>query len=205
MYHKMLYFYWEILLGGRMNEFSCIKRLSRYGIDSSAKCHPWIYRRRGARQGFLLAYLGLTQGYILLPEYESSKGYADFYMMPDLVQPAGHSLQLYSWRWSMPGRDTSDADIALLKTMMRQNSCCRYADDGKVAARKGIPGLDWLRWCSRDGNWWHWRSWRPERIAKMHQKPKYGIRFFLIFMLEHLDGRLRRLLIIRGIWRMCNL
>ena len=27
-------------------------------------------------KGFLLAYLGLTQGYILLPEYESSKGYA---------------------------------------------------------------------------------------------------------------------------------
>lgn len=28
------------LTRGRMNEFSCIKMLSRYGIDSSAKCHP---------------------------------------------------------------------------------------------------------------------------------------------------------------------
>ena len=44
-------------------------------------------------KGFLLAYLGLTQGYILLPEYESSKGYADFYMMlKSYVQHEGNEM-----------------------------------------------------------------------------------------------------------------
>ena len=36
-------------------------------------------------KGFLLAYLGLTRTYIIHPEYEANKGYADFYMMPDLL------------------------------------------------------------------------------------------------------------------------
>lgn len=33
-------------------------------------------------KGFLLAYLGLTNYYYLQPEYESGKGYADFYFRP---------------------------------------------------------------------------------------------------------------------------
>lgn len=36
-------------------------------------------------KGFLLAYLGLARTYIIYPEYEANKGYADFYMMPDLL------------------------------------------------------------------------------------------------------------------------
>lgn len=57
-------------------------------------------------KGFLLAYLGLTSGYIILPEYESSKGYADFYMMPDLLRQPNIA---YSYipngmrrRWKLP-------------------------------------------------------------------------------------------------------
>ena len=65
-------------------------------------------------KGFLLAYLGLTQGYILLPEYESSKGYADFYMMPDLVRQPD-IVYSYIVEVKYARRDTSDADIALLK------------------------------------------------------------------------------------------
>lgn len=34
-------------------------------------------------KGFLLAYLGLTYYYYLQPEYESGKGYADFYFRPN--------------------------------------------------------------------------------------------------------------------------
>lgn len=90
-------------------------------------------------KGFLLAYLGLTQGYILLPEYESSKGYADFYMMPDLVRQPD-IVYSYIVEVKYARRDTSDADIALLKRDAAEQ-LRRYADDGKVARTKGNTRL----------------------------------------------------------------
>ena len=36
-------------------------------------------------KGFLLAYLNMTNLYQLMPEYELGKGYADFYVMTDLI------------------------------------------------------------------------------------------------------------------------
>ena len=86
-------------------------------------------------KGFLLAYLGLTQGYILLPEYESSKGYADFYMMPDLVRQPD-IVYSYIVEVKYARRDTSDADIALLKRDAAEQ-LRRYADDGKVRRDAG--------------------------------------------------------------------
>ena len=92
-------------------------------------------------KGFLLAYLGLTQGYILLPEYESSKGYADFYMMPDLVRQPD-IVYSYIVEVKYARRDTSDADIALLKRDAAEQ-LRRYADDGKVAwiDYAGVQGM----------------------------------------------------------------
>lgn len=90
-------------------------------------------------KGFLLAYLGLTQGYILLPEYESSKGYADFYMMPDLVRQPD-IVYSYIVEVKYARRDTSDADIALLKRDAAEQ-LRRYADDGKVTRTKGNTRL----------------------------------------------------------------
>lgn len=90
-------------------------------------------------KGFLLAYLGLTQGYILLSEYESSKGYADFYMMPDLVRQPD-IVYSYIVEVKYAHRDTSDADIALLKRDAAEQ-LRRYADDGKVARTKGNTQL----------------------------------------------------------------
>jgi len=84
-------------------------------------------------KGFLLAYLGLTQGYILLPEYESSKGYADFYMMPDLVRQPD-IVYSYIVEVKYARRD------ALLKRDAAEQ-LRRYADDGKVARTKGNTRL----------------------------------------------------------------
>ena len=63
-------------------------------------------------KGFLLAYLGLTQGYILLPEYESSKGYADFYMMPDLVRQPD-IVYSYIVEAEKRGRSRMQADLVV--------------------------------------------------------------------------------------------
>ena len=91
-------------------------------------------------KGFLLAYLGLTQGYIILPEHESSKGYADFYMMPDLLhQP--DILYSYIVEVKYARRDASDADIALLKRDAAEQ-LKRYATDEKVLRTKGGTRLE---------------------------------------------------------------
>lgn len=90
-------------------------------------------------KGFLLAYLGLTQGYILLPEHESPKGYADFYMMPDLVRQPDIAYS-YIVEVKYARRDASDADIEILKQDAAEQ-LRRYADDGKVARTKGSTRL----------------------------------------------------------------
>ena len=91
-------------------------------------------------KGFLLAYLGLTQGYIILPEHESSKGYADFYMMPDLLhQP--DIVYSYIVEVKYARRDASDADIALLKRDAAEQ-LKRYATDEKVLRTKGGTKLE---------------------------------------------------------------
>ena len=91
-------------------------------------------------KGFLLAYLGLTRGYIILPEHESSKGYADFYMMPDLLhQPEIAYCYIVEVKYAR--RDASEADIALLK----QDAAVqleRYAADEKVLRTKKHTKLE---------------------------------------------------------------
>ena len=91
-------------------------------------------------KGFLLAYLGLTQGYVILPEHESSKGYADFYMMPDLLHQPDIAYS-YIVEVKYVRRDASDADIALLKRDAAEQ-LRRYAADEKVLRTKGNTRLE---------------------------------------------------------------
>ena len=90
-------------------------------------------------KGFLLAYLGLTQGYVILPEHESSKGYADFYMMPDLLHQPDIAYS-YIVEVKYARRDASDADIALLKRDAAEQ-LRSYAVDEKVLRTKGNTRL----------------------------------------------------------------
>ena len=91
-------------------------------------------------KGFLLAYLGLTNGYILLPEHESSKGYADFYMMPDLIRQPDIAYS-YIVEVKYARRDASEADIALLRQDAAEQ-LLRYATDEKVLRTKGGTRLE---------------------------------------------------------------
>ena len=90
-------------------------------------------------KGFLLAYLGLTQGYVLFPEHESSKGYADFYMMPDLLHQPDIAYS-YIVEVKYARRDASEADIIRLKQEAAEQ-LKRYAADEKVAHTKGRTEL----------------------------------------------------------------
>lgn len=86
-------------------------------------------------KGFLLAYLGLTRGYIILPEHEAAKGYADFYMMPDLLhQPEIAYSYIVEVKYAR--RDASEAEIDTLKQNATRQ-LLRYAADEKVQKTKG--------------------------------------------------------------------
>ena len=90
-------------------------------------------------KGFLLAYLGLTQGYVILPEHESSKGYADFYMMPDLLHQPDIAYS-YIVEVKYAKRDASDAEIASLKKESA-DQLRSYAADERVLSTKGHTRL----------------------------------------------------------------
>ena len=90
-------------------------------------------------KGFLLAYLGLTQGYTILPEHESSKGYADFYMMPDLQRQPDIAYS-YIVEVKYACRDASEATITQLKEEAAEQ-LARYASDENVLRTKGKTEL----------------------------------------------------------------
>ena len=93
-------------------------------------------------KGFLLAYLGLTRGYIILPEHEASKGYADFYMMPDLIhQPEIAYSYIVEVKYAP--RSASDAELHALKEEAK-TQLQRYAADDKVQRTKGHTRLKLL-------------------------------------------------------------
>lgn len=90
-------------------------------------------------KGFLLAYLGMVGGYIIQPEYEANKGYADFYMMPDLLHQPDIAYS-YIVEVKYARRDATEADIEALR---REASVQlqRYATDPLVAETKGKTQL----------------------------------------------------------------
>lgn len=83
----------------------------------------------------MLAYLGLTRGYIILPEHESSKGYADFYMMPDLLHQPDIAYS-YIVEVKYARRDASATEIAALEQDAAEQ-LLRYATGEKVRKTKG--------------------------------------------------------------------
>ena len=90
-------------------------------------------------KGFLLAYLGMVGGYIIQPEYEAGKGYADFYMMPDLLHQPDIAYS-YIVEVKYARRDATDADIETLRREAT-GQLQRYAADPLVAQTKGDTRL----------------------------------------------------------------
>lgn len=90
-------------------------------------------------KGFLLAYMGLTRTYIIWPEHEAGKGYADFYMMPDLIhQP--EIVYSYIVEVKYAKHDAKPAEIAALQREAAAQ-VHRYAASEKIAQTKGNTQL----------------------------------------------------------------
>lgn len=89
-------------------------------------------------KGFLLAYLGMTNYYMLQPEYELSKGYTDLYFQPN---PRLTDMS-YAWLLEVKymKRNEPDSRIAALKEEVR-TQLLRYANDKPVAETLGNAQL----------------------------------------------------------------
>lgn len=90
-------------------------------------------------KGFLLAYLGLTRGYVICPEYEASKGYADFYMMPDLLHQPDIAYS-YIIEVKYLRREATDTELSKVKQEASEQ-LLRYAADTQVQRTKGDTRL----------------------------------------------------------------
>ncbi|NDV60129.1 ATP-binding protein [Bacteroides sp. 519] len=87
---------------------------------------------------FLLAYLGLTNYYQLLPEYELGKGYADFYFCPNPRIPDIEYAYLLEVKYLK--RDEPDSRIDVLKQEAR-TQLLKYASDEMITIHLGNARL----------------------------------------------------------------
>lgn len=89
-------------------------------------------------KGFLLAYLGLTNYYCLMPEYELGKGYADFYFRPNPRLADMNYAYLLEVKYMK--RDEPENRILALKEEARAQ-LLRYASDDVVTSTLGNARL----------------------------------------------------------------
>ncbi|NDV64184.1 ATP-binding protein [Bacteroides sp. 224] len=89
-------------------------------------------------KGFLLAYIGLTNYYYLMPEYELAKGYTDFYFRPNPKLTDMKYAYLLEVKYLK--RDEPDSRIATLKEEA-QAQLLKYASDEIVTSTIGNAGL----------------------------------------------------------------
>lgn len=87
-------------------------------------------------KGFLLAYLGLTENYLLLPEYEVGKGYADFYFQP--MKPGIKYAYLLEVKYTK--HNASESEVEALKKEAREQ-LLKYAADPLVEQTRGNAEL----------------------------------------------------------------
>ncbi|GBU08075.1 hypothetical protein AwDysgo_14060 [Bacteroidales bacterium] len=90
-------------------------------------------------KGFMLAHMSQTNHYIIYPEYEMAKGYADFYFQPNVYL---HPEMLYSYIVEIKylKRDAKDIDITKMRSDASEQ-LRRYAADPKVGASLGSTQL----------------------------------------------------------------
>lgn len=137
-------------------EWEAVFRFFAQELERQSAIHEFIDGEAHVK-GFLLAYLGLTQGYIILPEHESSKGYADFYMMPDLLHQPDIAYS-YIVEVKYARRNASDMEIASLKQDATEQ-LVRYAADEKVLRTKGETKLELITLV--------FKGWEPVIMEKL--------------------------------------
>ena len=104
----------------------------------------------------MVAYMGLTDYFIIWPEFEAGRGFSDLYLMPNL---ANYPDMQYSYLVELKflKRDDTTTDVeALLQEA--ENQLRRYADDEKILSSTGNTRLRLLAAV--------YRGWQPEAMRE---------------------------------------
>lgn len=124
-------------------------------VDKKAVLRDAIYQETTIKT-LMVAYMGLTDYFIIWPEFEAGRGFSDLYLMPNL---ANYPDMQYSYLIELKflKRDDTTTKVESLieeaETQLR-----KYASDEKVLASTGNTRLRLLAAV--------YRGWRPEALRE---------------------------------------
>lgn len=124
-------------------------------VDKKAVLRDAIYQETTIKT-LMVAYMGLTDYFIIWPEFEAGRGFSDLYLMPNL---ANYPDMQYSYLIELKflKRDDTTTKVESLiqeaETQLR-----RYASDEKVLASTGNTRLRLLAAV--------YRGWQPEALRE---------------------------------------
>lgn len=124
-------------------------------IDKKAVLRDTIYQETTIKT-LMVAYMGLTDYFIIWPEFEAGRGFSDLYLMPNL---ANYPDMQYSYLIELKflkRDDTTTRVESLLQDAEKQLR--RYASDEKVKSSTGHTRLRLLAAV--------YRGWQPEALQE---------------------------------------
>lgn len=124
-------------------------------VDKKAVLRDAIYQESTIKT-LMVAYMGLTDYFIIWPEFEAGRGFSDLYLMPNL---ANYPDMQYSYLVELKflKRDDTTTDVeALLQEAEKQLH--RYATDEKILSSTGNTRLRLLAAV--------YRGWQPEAMRE---------------------------------------
>ena len=152
----------ESLVFPFMELTDCMRRMAYFGewekaleffavqIDKKAVLRDAIYQVSTIKT-LMLAYMGLTDYFIIWPEFEAGRGFSDLYLMPNLANyPDMQYAYLIELKYLKHDDSTTDVEKLLqdAETQLR-----RYASDEKVLSSTGNIRLRLLAAV--------YKGWRP--------------------------------------------
>lgn len=144
MRHMAYFGEWEAALGFFADQ-----------VDKKAVLRDAIYQETTIKT-LMVAYMGLTDYFIIWPEFEAGRGFSDLYLMPNL---ANYPDMQYSYLIELKflkRDDTTTKVESLLQDAEKQLR--RYASDEKVKSSAGNTRLRLLAAV--------YRGWQPEAMCE---------------------------------------
>lgn len=119
-------------------------------IDNKAVLRDLIYQESTIKT-LMVAYMGLTDFFIIWPEFEAGRGFSDLYLMPNLSNyPDMQYSYLVELKYLKRDDTTTDVEALLQKAEAQLR---RYASDEKVVSSTGRTRLRLLAAV--------YRGWQP--------------------------------------------
>ena len=142
---RMAYFgEWEAALGFFADQ-----------VDKKAVLRDAIYQESTIKT-LMLAYMGLTDYFIIWPEFEAGRGFSDLYLMPNL---ANYPDMQYSYLIELKFLKRDDTTTKVESLMQEaETQLHKYASDEKVKSSTGNTRLRLLAAV--------YRGWQPEAMQE---------------------------------------